>query len=91
MLVGTIRSTETLQVTVEGDSLEAVRAALTAQAPAGFELVSAPVRMRKGSITLDATGTFARRDAVEEIEVDDMPTLQGKVPDGWQLLSVRRL
>lgn len=89
MLTGHIRSARTTTIDVEGDSLEAVTAALAAQAPAGFELISAPVRMRKGSTMLDATGTFEECGDIREIEASDLDGLRAQVPDGWRLLSVR--
>jgi len=88
MLVGRIRPTSQVKVTVEGNSLEEVQRELEARRPEGFDLVHAPVRMRKGSITLDCTGVFAARTDVREIEAEDMAALRAKVPDGWQLLSV---
>lgn len=91
MLAGTIRSNESRTITVEGDSLAAVQAALAAQTPQGWELVAAPVQMRKGSTMIDADGTITRRDLVREIEGADTAVLQAQVPDGWQLISVRAL
>ncbi|WP_431798588.1 hypothetical protein [Microbacterium kunmingense] len=90
MLVGSIRSTETQILVVEGDSLASINASLAAQTPEGFELVSAPVTMRAGSASLSALATFARRNEVREIEADDMAALEAQVPEGWQLLSVLR-
>lgn len=89
MLVGRIRSAQTVKVKVSGESLEEIRDALAAQAPAGFELVKAPVEPRRGETTLDAVGTFAARGEIREIEAEDMPRLRALVPDGWALLSVR--
>jgi hypothetical protein len=89
MLIGTIRPTESATVDVQGTSLEDVYAKLAEQAPAGFDLVSAPVRMIKGAPLMEATATFHRRDEPTVIEAEDMDALTGKVPDGWQLLSVR--
>lgn len=90
MLIGSIRPVETRTVDVTAPSLEAVHADLESQRPAGFDLVSAPVRMIKGAALMETTGKFARRDEPSEIEAVDMDTLIGKVPDGWQLLSVRK-
>lgn len=45
--------------------------------------------MIKGAAILKAKGTFHSRDRVEQIEADDMDALHAKVPEGWQLLSVR--
>ena len=89
MLIGLIRGTRTVTVEVEGDSLEQVQEKLAAAAPAGYELVSSPARMRKGSITLDTTGTFEERGALQEVEGPDLDAIRAQVPDGWQLLSVR--
>ncbi|WP_314647030.1 hypothetical protein [uncultured Microbacterium sp.] len=51
------------------------------------------------SIPADVTGAprptcaqlGALHDGVREIEADDMPALEAKVPDGGQMLSVRRV
>lgn len=91
MLIGSIRPVETRTVDVKGDSLEDVTGQIAAQTPAGFDLVSAPARMPKGGQGIETTATFERRDAPTEIEADDLDALTGKVPDGWQLLSVRRV
>lgn len=90
MLVALIRPIESSTVDVAGPTLADVQAQLNAQKPAGFDLVSAPARMLKGAQGIETTGTYARRDGVREIEADDMDALQAKVPDGWQILSVRR-
>lgn len=89
MLTGLIRPRETRTVEVEGDSLVDIHGKLTAQVPAGWELTKAPVAMTAGSTALTAIGTMERRDAIREIEADTMTQLEAKVPDGWQLLSVR--
>ena len=89
MLTGTIRPIEIRTVDVEGHSLEEIRTVLAEQTPAGFELTDAPVRMTKGTTLLTATGTFARRDGTRTIEADDMATLRAKVPEGYQLVTVR--
>lgn len=80
-----IRKVETVTVEVSGDGLPEIQAQLVAQCPDGFDLVSAPVSMKAAS-KLTATGTFARRDTVREIEGSTWAELQ--VPDGWQLLYV---
>lgn len=89
MLIGLLRPTETRTVELEGESLADVAGKAAAETPAGWELLSAPVRMRKGSTILDATATIARRDQTREIEADDMTALRAKVPDGAQLVHVR--
>ncbi|WP_234057916.1 hypothetical protein [Microbacterium sp. NFH-22A-Y] len=89
MLTGLIRPVETRTVNVEGDSLADIHGKLTAQVPAGWELTKAPVTMTAGSTALTATGAIERRDGLREIEADTMTQLEAKVPEGWQLLSVR--
>ncbi len=90
MLVASIRPAETRTVTVEGENIPELRADLEAQTPAGWDLVDAPVKMKPGGVrTIEAR--YQRRDGIEEIEADDMTTLEAKVPDGWQMLSVRHV
>lgn len=89
MLIGMIRPRGSQTVDVTGPSLEDVQQQLEAIRPDGFELVNAPAEMIKGAALIKTTGTYERRDDVREIEADDMAALEAKVPDGWQLLSVR--
>ncbi|WP_420111638.1 hypothetical protein [Pseudactinotalea sp.] len=89
MLIGMIRPREEVTAEVEGESLEAVQAKLEAHRPDGFELVSAPAEMIKGAALIRTKGTFQSRSGLREIEADDMDAMRAKVPDGWQLLSVR--
>lgn len=91
MLIALVRPTETVTVDVIGTTLEDVTAQLEAQKQPGFDLVPAPVRMLKGEAKMEATGTFKRVDGVREVEADDMGALTAKVPDGWEILSVRRV
>jgi hypothetical protein len=91
MLIGSIRPHETRTVEISGDSLEDITAQLDGLAPTGFDLVSAPARMPKGAQGIETKATFARRDEPTEIEAEDMDVLTAKVPEGWQLLSVRAL
>lgn len=86
-----VRPTETRELTAEGESLEAIAQAFRAQTPDGWELLSSPVTMPKGTTAMKASGVIGLRAEVREIEADDMATLEAKVPDGWQLLSVRRV
>lgn len=90
MLIGLIRPVETETAEVTGTSLEDVQDRLETLRLPGFSLVSAPVRMLKGEAMMQATGTFRRVDGITEITGEDMPALLEQVPDGWQLLSVRR-
>jgi len=90
MLIGMIRPRGATSTDVTGTSLEDVQQQLEAQRPEGYELVNSPAEMIKGAALINTTGTYERRDDVREIEADDMAALEAKVPDGWQLLSVRR-
>lgn len=89
MLSAVIRPIETVTVEVSGDSLADIHAKLAAQAPAGFDLATAPVHMAAGSSALTATGTFKRVDGTREIEATDMAGLEAQVPEGWQILSLQ--
>ncbi len=89
MLIGLMRPVEVQSISLEGTDLADIQSQLEAQRPEGFDIVSSPVEMVKGAAVLKAVGTFARRDQVTEIEADDMDALLAKVPEGWQLLSVR--
>jgi hypothetical protein len=90
MLYATIRLAETHQVTVEGESLGEIQQHLREKCPDGFVLTLAPVSMAKASTAITATGTYARRDEVQEIEAPSYAELRAAVPEGWQMLSVRR-
>lgn len=90
MLIGLVRPRETHTVNVTGPTLEDVHTQLAAQQPEGFALTSAPARMLRESMSIEAKGTFERRDGIREIEAEDMDGMHAKVPEGWQLLSVRR-
>ncbi len=85
-----IRLIETCQIEVTGEGLPDIHSKLDAAQPDGFELVSAPVAMLKGSTAITATGTYARRDETRMIEADTMDGLRALVPDGWQMLFVVR-
>ncbi|UOQ58080.1 hypothetical protein MUN78_04340 [Leucobacter allii] len=91
MLRATIRPVETTQLEVKGEGLESVRAQLADATPEGFRLVLAPVSMAKGETAITATGTYARRDGLREIEAETMAELRAQVPEGWQMLGVVRL
>lgn len=84
-----MRPVENRSFDVEAADLAGIQQELAILRPEGFDLVSAPVEMIKGAPIIKATGTFQRRDGVEQLEADDMDALQAKVPEGWQLLSVR--
>ncbi|MCZ4067858.1 hypothetical protein PUW79_09055 [Microbacterium sp. NE2HP2] len=90
MYVGTIRRVENTTVELAGHSLEEIRDQAQAAAPEGFDLVSAPVQMIKGSTELKATATYQRRDGLRDIEADDRQALFAQVPEGWQLVNIRK-
>lgn len=89
MLIATIRNQEIQTVDIEGESLEDIQTQLTALCPAGFELISAPVAMIKGSTKMVSTGTFMRRDEFREVEGATLEAIRAQTPDGWQPLHVR--
>lgn len=90
MLIGLIRPLESQTFTVQGRELDEIQDLITAQAPAGWETASAPVAMAKKDTILTATATVVRRDGLQEIEAETFDELRALVPDGYQLLSVRR-
>jgi hypothetical protein len=89
MLIGVIRPVESKTHTVQAEELDEIQDLLAAETPEGWQLASAPVAKAKKDTILIAEGTIVRRDGVQEIEADDMAALETKVPDGYQLLSVR--
>lgn len=91
MLIGTIRPTEPRTVEVKGESLADIQEKLEALRPEGFELVKSTAHPIKGTMMLSSVGTFARRDGAREIEADDRAALDAKVPDGYELLTIRVL
>lgn len=90
MLIGLIRPLESRTFTVQGLELDEVQDLISAQSPAGWETAAAPVAMAKKDTVLTATATIVRRDGLQEIEAEDIGALRALVPDGYQLLSVRR-
>ncbi|WP_053352726.1 hypothetical protein [Leucobacter musarum] len=89
MLIATLRKIETVTVEVKGEGLPEIQEKLAAERPDGFDLVSAPVAMLKGQTAITATGTFARRHGLIEIECESFDDARAKTPEGWQILSVR--
>lgn len=89
MLIGLMRPVENRSFDVEAADLAGIQEQLALHRPDGFDLVSSPVEMIKGAPIVKATGTFQRRDSIEQIEADDMDALHAKVPEGWLLLGVR--
>mgnify|MGYP001060712493 CR=1 FL=1 len=91
MLSGRIRPVEVTELTVQAPSIAEARAQVEAQVPAGWVVTDAEATMPKASTMITLNAKMARRDGVTEIEADDLDTLRTKVPDGWQLLSVREV
>lgn len=91
MLIALIRPVETNTVEVVGATLAEVLVELEQHRQPGFVLASAPVRMLKGEAKMKATGTFTRVDGVQQIEAEDMASLEAKVPDGWRMLTVKHV
>jgi len=88
VLVGVIRTTQTQEFTVEGQSLAELQAAADALLPEGHVLLDVRPHMAKGTTTL--TGTVkTRRHELSEIRADTMEALRAAVPEGWALVSVR--
>lgn len=90
MLIAMIRPAEKHVARATGTEISDLHDEVIAGAPDGWEMVSAHVEMQPGGIRI-VEGKFERRDEVTEIEAEDMDSLKGKVPEGWQLLSVRRV
>ncbi|MFB8191343.1 hypothetical protein ACFC14_18650 [Microbacterium sp. NPDC055988] len=90
MLIGLVRPVEVHTITLKGEDISEIRAQLVAQAPAGWELVSALVTMEKAGATRTINGKFHRSDGMEEITAENMDALRAQINDGWQLLSVRQ-
>lgn len=88
MLLATIRSTETVELTAAGATLAEARAALFAKAPAGYEVTQAHNVKDGDAVTI--TGS-AQSTEFREIEADDRAALDAQVGDGWQYQSIRRL
>lgn len=89
MLIASIRPAEKHTAAVTGTEIPELRAQLVAEAPEGWEMVSAHVEMKPGGIRI-VEGKFQRHDEPREIEGDDMAALEAQAPEGWQMLSVRR-
>lgn len=90
MLIGLIRPRDSQTFTVQGTELDEIQDLITARTTAGWETASAPVSMAKKDTMMTAEATVVRRDGLREIEAEDMDALRALVPEGYQLLSVRR-
>lgn len=89
MLIAMIRPSEKHVAKATGTEIPDLQSELIAGAPEGWEMVSAHVEMQPGGIRI-VEGKFERRDEPTEIEAESMDALMAKVPEGWQVLSVRR-
>ena len=68
---------------------EEVAQLVAEQTPEGWLPTVIPVEMSKHETTLRSAATLARRDGLEEIQGADLADIKSKVPEGYQLLSVR--
>lgn len=73
---------------MQGESLDEVHEQLAARTPEGFRLIKAPVAMAKASTEISATGTYARRDTIREVETATREEALAAAPEGWQLLHI---
>lgn len=89
MLSGRIRPVETRELTVEAPTIDQTLERVRAELPEGWDLTDSAARMPKASTMITLRAKMARRDGTDEIEAEDIASLRAKVPEGWQLLSVR--
>jgi len=89
MLFGRIRPVETRELTLQAASIDETREKAAAELPEGWVLTDAAATMPKASTMITLNAKMARRDGASDIEAEDMASLRAKVPEGWQLLSVR--
>lgn len=91
MLIGLIRPVDTIELSASGKSLIDIRAALVAQLPPGFDLTDVPLATVKGSVEMTSQARAERIDGVREIQAETMPALEASIPEGYRLLSVRKV
>lgn len=89
MLIGTIRTTETRDFELEGNSLDDLYRGTAQRLPENFEVAAVTPKMAKGQIGLTGTAVIRRRE-IAEIEGTSIDDLRAKVPEGWMLVSVRQ-
>lgn len=61
------------------------------QVPAGWVVIGRPVTMAKAARDLTVAARLAKWGVPAEIEDDDVDALRAKVPEGYALISVRRV
>jgi phosphotransferase system HPr-like phosphotransfer protein len=89
---GVTQTTETRELTAEGDDAETARALIEEQVPDGFELLQVHNAMPRGGRVI-ATAII-REAATKQIEADGADyaaardALRARVPDGHRLLSI---
>ncbi len=91
MLIGVIRSTETRNLTITGDDVEELRAQLAAQVPVGWVVTDSPVTKTKQVPSLTMAARLARWGDLAEVEGESVEAVRAAVPDGYQLILVRRV
>lgn len=89
-MIGTARPDERETFEVRGHTLQEIKEQVLAQTPTGWSIVSAPVKMHKGSTLLTATATIERQGGFIEVEAEDLGGIRAKLPAGHKLLFVQR-
>lgn len=89
MLIGLCRPKESRTVDVEGGGMAEVSAAVDAEVSEGWEVASMPALPRKGG-GLTTSAVLVRRDGLVEVEGADFDAVRAAVPEGYELLTVRR-
>lgn len=90
-MIGTARPDEKQTFDVEGHNLEELTERIAEKTPEGWQSTHAPLGMLKGSTLLKAPATIERRDGLIEIEGEDLAAVRANLPDGYKLLSVRKV
>lgn len=90
MLSAVIRPIESRTIELNGESGDAIRDAALAQMPEGWVIDGTKLKLDSHTATFNATVTITRRDGLQTIEAADRDALHALVPEGWQMLSVRR-
>jgi len=90
VLFGAVREKKVIQIKVEAPSVDEARAEVIAQVPPGYELTDADPVMTKGAVSVIIEAKAAARGEVRTIEAETFDELRAKVPEGWELLHIRR-
>lgn len=90
MLTATIRPVETRTLELNGESGDVIREAVTEQMPDGWVIAGTKLKLDSHTASFNATVTITRRDGLQTIEAADMDSLHALVPDGWQMMNIRK-